>query len=86
MDCLQAHVFLMYSNPMAAPSVPTRESAELTDELDEEQFELHPILVAGHCWCNIMSMTFHVWIKDDDTPIVINGHGLELGVNVTYVS
>ncbi|KAG6371167.1 hypothetical protein JVT61DRAFT_9947 [Boletus reticuloceps] len=79
MDCLQAHTFLMYSEPEAMASVPTKNSPESTNESYEEQFELHPPMVAMHHWCNITSVTFHVWIKDDDKPIVIDGDGMARG-------
>ena len=71
-EYLDSCTFLMYSMSNSMVS---------TDKSDDKLFSIHPITIAGHCWCNMTSVMFHMWIKDDhEKPIVISTRGMVEGV------
>lgn len=83
LECLGHGAFMAYSKP--APT--TSESEDSTQSAGgSEDFELHPVTVAGHRWCNISSVKLHAWVKQDDTPINIgaNPDGMAQGVSMIY--
>ncbi|KIK77253.1 hypothetical protein PAXRUDRAFT_36815 [Paxillus rubicundulus Ve08.2h10] len=40
-------------------------------EDDAEPFTLEPITIAGHTWCHIKNVQYHVWVKNGDAKINI---------------
>ncbi|KAI5981995.1 hypothetical protein EDC04DRAFT_2916032 [Pisolithus marmoratus] len=52
------------------PSISTKQSEAETNidseaELEPQPIEIKPIMVAGHMWCNIRDVQYHVWTKED---------------------
>ncbi|KAI6046729.1 hypothetical protein EDC04DRAFT_2597848 [Pisolithus marmoratus] len=52
------------------PSISAEQSKVETDidseaKLEPQPIEIKPIMVAGHTWCNIRDIQYHVWTKED---------------------
>lgn len=56
------------------------ESDELGGSGREESFILQPVVIAEHQWCNITSVEYCVWVKNDDDPIDIDNDRVTYGV------
>jgi len=41
-----------------------------SDSSLKEDFTLQPIVIAGHQWCSISSVEYHVWVKSDMDEVI----------------
>ena len=49
-----------------------------------EPFTLEPITIAGHTWCHINNVQYHVWIKKSDAKINIDDDKKYVGVSDSF--
>lgn len=72
-DCREILPFLNYGQPEHTCRVPTGTGSldwDSDDEDEDEVFELDPVWIAGHQWCNITSVKYRVWVKNDAGDVI----------------
>ena len=55
--------------------------SDSVEEPNDKPFILEPVTIAGHTWCHINNIQYHVWVKNSDAKININDDEKYVGIS-----